>query len=173
MLNCPFKDSGSGFDTPPPAATTSRNQTRTLTGSHYRALSTDCLLRPLSSSCRLQLWPALQEEADEDRGRNSCHGGIPPVGRCHLLAQQIKGEGFPLRGKPDLRLLGPDGRPLLPRRVRMRRSDAIGDRNHGNRCRGGGGGVLKTDSCPICVFQHPNERAALLRHPGEERHQRE
>ena len=63
------------------------------------------------------MWPAHQTKANQDCGWNSCHIGITPVGRCHVLSQQIQGEGFPLRGESDLRLLGPHRRPLLPRRV--------------------------------------------------------
>lgn len=63
------------------------------------------------------MWPAQQEKASEDRGWNSCHCRIPPVGRCHILAQRDQGEGFPLRGQSDLILLGPHSCPLLPWRV--------------------------------------------------------
>lgn len=67
-----------------------------------------------SPSCGADMRPAQQTKADEDRGWNSCHCGIPPVGRRRILAQQIQGEGFPLRGQPDLILLGPHSCPLLP-----------------------------------------------------------
>lgn len=60
---------------------------------------------------------APQEEADEDRGRDRRHSGIPPLGRRHILARQIQGEGVPLWGESDLILLGPHGCPLLPRWV--------------------------------------------------------
>lgn len=60
------------------------------------------------------MWRAHQEKADEDRGWNRRHCGIPPVGRCHILAQQVQGEGFPLWRESDLSLLGRHSRPLLP-----------------------------------------------------------
>lgn len=60
---------------------------------------------------------APQEEADEDRGRDRRHSGIPPLGRCHILARQVQGESVPLWGESDLILLGPHGCPLLPRWV--------------------------------------------------------
>lgn len=63
------------------------------------------------------MWPAHPKKTDENRGWNSCHCGIPPVGCCHILAQQIQREGFPLWGESDLLLLGPHSCPLFPRRV--------------------------------------------------------
>lgn len=64
------------------------------------------------------MWQAHRPKADEDRGWNRCHGGVPPLGRCRILAQQDQGGGFPLRGESDLSLLGPHGCPLLPWQVR-------------------------------------------------------
>lgn len=59
------------------------------------------------------MWAAHQEEADEDRGRDRGHGGVPPLGRRHLLAQQVQGEGVPLWGESDFVLLGPHSGTLL------------------------------------------------------------
>lgn len=70
--------------------------------------------RFIRRAVRVHMWAARQEEADEDRGRGRGHGGVPPLGRRHILAQQVQGEGVPLWGESDFILLGSDSGPLLP-----------------------------------------------------------
>lgn len=58
------------------------------------------------------MWVAHQEEADEDHGRDRGHGGVPPLGCRHIVAQ-VQREGVPLWGESDFILLGSHSGPLL------------------------------------------------------------
>lgn len=71
----------------------------------------------ICSADRVNMWTTYQEEADEDRGRDRGHSGVPPLGRRHILARQVQGEGVPLWGQSDFILLGSHSSPLLSWRV--------------------------------------------------------
>lgn len=71
----------------------------------------------ICSADRVDMWTTYQEEADEDCGRDPGHSGVPPLGRRHILAQQVQGEGVPLWGESDFTLLGSHSSPLLSWRV--------------------------------------------------------
>lgn len=111
-----------------------------------------------SPMCRADMWAAQQKTADEDRGWNSCDSGIPPMGRCHILAQQIQGKCFPLRGQSDLHLLGPDSRSLLPSWVGCEIISATAAAAEE---------VIELGVIGAFLFQLSEQTAALLRHPGE------
>ncbi|XP_077594841.1 uncharacterized protein LOC144211443 isoform X3 [Stigmatopora nigra] len=59
----------------------------------------------------------LTAEAAAHRRRLGDAGGVAPVDGGHLVARQVQGKDLPLRRHLDLRMLGPQRRPLLPRQV--------------------------------------------------------
>ncbi|XP_077594840.1 uncharacterized protein LOC144211443 isoform X2 [Stigmatopora nigra] len=60
----------------------------------------------------------LTAEAAAHRRRLGDAGGVAPVDGGHLVARQVQGKDLPLRRHLDLRMLGPQRRPLLPRQIR-------------------------------------------------------
>lgn len=101
------------------------------------------------------MWSAAWKEADEDCGGIGGLGEVPPLVRCHIPEEQTDG-GVPLRGQPDLPLLGPHGSPLLRRRVGSAAIPEAGAEKQNN----------PTHDVDF-VFQTPEPKAALLRRSGE------